>query len=318
MCETNFFTPGPASEIYMFNRDSPNREDVREYCEALWRRYEPLNGDPHFLSDARNNFHSRTWEMILTCALLDRGYPLVRPPSDGPDICIAPRAGSPTVWIEAVIVELGSGGDHAGRVTTERVGDHGALFNVQPEKTILRYTSALATKTRQLDEFRRRKVVAPDDIYVVAINGALLDDYTSADTVPEVMRSVYPLGDAYFQYSIGQEPPRVEYGHYFRDHVGKVSGTQIPTDSFLSGRSAGVSALLYSKTSAWNPQPRCLDYVSVIHNYSAANRLPIGYFTFGREAILEAERIRWQQHDPIDRPMLVDVPAPSCESDDVR
>jgi hypothetical protein len=132
-----FFQDGPAGAEYAFNRDSGDRADVREYCEALWLRYEAFNGDPHFLSDAKANFHARTWEMILTCALIDHDFPVMRPRPDGPDIQIAPHNGAPTVWVEAVTVDLGSGDDHAGRIEYQKVGKSSALFHTQPAKTAL-------------------------------------------------------------------------------------------------------------------------------------------------------------------------------------
>jgi hypothetical protein len=295
-----FFSSGSASELYVFNRDSPYREDVRDYCEALWNRYEPYNGDPHFLSDARQNLCARTWEMILTCALLDLGLPLVRPPCNGPDIQIAPDSERPTIWIEAVTVELGSGGDHAGLVEYQKIGDHGALFYTKPDKTALRYTSALASKTKQLTEFIDRKIVAPCDIFVIAINGALLDDFTTNDPLPEILKSVYPFGEEYVSYAVNQAASSpVEHGVTYRGFVSKSSGTQIPTDAFLTREYAGVSALIYSRTTAWNPQPRCLDYMLTIHNRMAMVPLPRGAFAFGREAVLECDGIRWLKHAPI-------------------
>lgn len=295
-----FFIPGVGSDVYVFNRDDESRDDVRHYCEALWRRYAPLNGDPHFLSDAKQNFHARTWEMILTCALLDQGLPLMCPPADGPDIQIASVADRPTIWIEAVTVELGSGGDHAGRVEYQKVGDHGALFHTKPEKTALRYTSALASKAKQRQEFIDRGIVAPGDIFVVAINGALLDDYSSGDADPEILKSVYPIGDAYFAYTVNHpNPPPPTHGYKYRGHVTKAAGTKIPTDGFLSEAYAGVSALMYSRTTAWNPQPRCRDYMLTIHNEMASVTLPQGFFPFGREAVVKEDHLRWVTHPQV-------------------
>jgi hypothetical protein len=306
----SFFSPGLACSEYAFNRDSKTRADVREYCEGLWKRYEPLNADPHFLSDAKQNFHARTWEMILTCALLDQGLPVTRPPSDGPDIKVAAHDGHPTVWIEAVTVQLGTGQDHAGRIEYQQVGQHGVLFQTQPSKTVLRYTSAIDSKRKQLEDFRGRGIVAHNDCYVIAINGALLDDYTSDAQIPEILRAVYPIGDASMQHTMGHGPVRREYGRYHRDRIAKASGTEIRTDAFVSKSASqnssadftGVSALLYSRTTAWNPQPCCRDFMLTIHNMDTAIPLPDGYFAFGREAFLEAEGIQWRQHRPTKLP----------------
>ena len=41
---------------------------AREDCEALWETFEP-HADEHFLTEIRNNFDVRYWEMYLTAIL---------------------------------------------------------------------------------------------------------------------------------------------------------------------------------------------------------------------------------------------------------
>lgn len=290
---TFFFSPGQAGKDYSFNRDDDTRADVRQYCEELWRRYQDLNGDRHFLSDARWNFHARTWEMVLACTLLDYGFRLERPPCDGPDIKLVEDGGE-VVWVEAVTIGLGSGADHAGRIETYRKGNT-ALVKLQPEKTVLRYTSALASKNAQLQSFRERGIVDHNDRYVVAINGARLHDYTANDADPTILKAVYPIGDAFVRFTpYSDEDPEV--GYHYRDHVEKAKGTKISTTGFTGDTLNGVSAILYSRTTAWNPNPERANYMLVIHNARAENPVQDGFFPFGREARVEGDKLRWYSH----------------------
>jgi len=293
----------------MFNRDSEHREDVRAFCDSLWQRFRPYCPDEaHFLADARANFHARTWEMILVGGLLERGFVLEKPTGDAPDIKIVggPIATRWPVWVEATTVELGTGLDRAARIEHpirapspigSEMSSNMAMFNTQPTKTALRYTSAVGAKTRQLAAFRARGIVAPDDPYIIAINGALLHDYSSDDDDPEILKSVYPIGDCYVAYRPGSnEPPAVGYHH--RGSVTKANGTAIPTTAFLNEEFRGISALLFSRTTAWNPNDAAPDFMVTIHNQGAASPLPHGFFPFGREARAIDGVITWVKHPP--------------------
>lgn len=309
-----FFTPGPAGGEYTFNRDDETRGDVREWCEALWDRFRPFCPDEiHFLNDARANFHARTWEMTLACWFLDRGFALEKPTTDAPDLKIVggPVARFP-VWVEATIATLGQDGhpDHAGRIERpftipdgkEHLGKF-AMLTLKPEKTALRYTNAIWAKVQQLEDFRARKIVAPEDVFLVAVNGGMLDDYSSGDADPEILKSVYPIGEAVLHYTVGGDedapPPRWE--HNYRGHVAKANGATVTTTGFVTPEYAGVSGLLFSKATAWNPNPKAPDYMMTIHNARAANPLPDGFFRFGREAVVSDGQIRWVQHSDVGR-----------------
>ena len=314
--EARFFGEGPAGEAYAFNRDSKNREDVRELCESLWAQFRPYCADPgHFLTDAREHFHARAWEMILACGLLSRGFQLERPPAEGPDVKLidGPVAARWPIWVEATIATLGRKGhaDYAGRIehpfTPERASKRErsaryAWLTLKPDKTTLRMTAAVAAKRDQHNEFMKRGIVKPDEVYVVAINGAELDDYSSRDDDPTILKAVYPIGEAYVAFSPGR-PDSERFGHHYRDSVTKAGGTEIPTTTFIDGTAAGVSALLYSVTSVWNANPRALalDFMLTIHNATAANPLPPGTFPFGNEWVSTPEAGQWVRHarDPV-------------------
>jgi hypothetical protein len=75
-----FFSSGPAAALYTAHLEHGTKTGVRQRIEDLWARYYPYCPDPHFLSDAREHFVQRTWEMYLACALLDAGFGLEKSP----------------------------------------------------------------------------------------------------------------------------------------------------------------------------------------------------------------------------------------------
>lgn len=287
-----FFQSGGAAADYAIIRDEVSHENVRGCLEHLWTRYQPYNGDSHFLSDAKKHFHARTWEMVLACTLLDAHLTLECPPPDGPDIKVA--GGEHPVWIEATIAELGDGENSAARIEycngcgEEPCACRVRRFNVQPDKTILRYTNALAKKKDHLDKFRDRNTVAPSDPYVIAINGALQDDHSAGDFDPAILKAVYPLGEAFVTFRPYSDTPPEE-GHFRRDSITNPRGSEVSTCAFLEPAYEGVSAILYSQARAWQLHRSVPDHMIVIHNSQAKNPLPDGYFPFGREFRFDRE-----------------------------
>ena len=59
--------------LYILNRDSECRDDVREFVEQLWLRHEPYCGDANFLDEARRQFQQFTWQMYIGACLLEAG-----------------------------------------------------------------------------------------------------------------------------------------------------------------------------------------------------------------------------------------------------
>lgn len=273
----------------------------------MWSGFEPFCADPdHFLSDARRGFYGRAWEMLLANVLLDRGFTLQRPPTDGPDIMIVggPVSTRWPVWIEATTVELGTGENSAHRIETpipeiedengNPLTENSASFVPQEEKTVLRYTSALAAKRRQLEEFRARGIVAADDQFVIALNGSQAHDYSIDDEDPDILKAVYPIGAWYVSFPKSGAPPSAGYHH--RPSLTKANGADVPTTAFLTSDYQGVSALIYSQAGAWSPAtlPTRIGETLTIHNREASTPLPAGFFPFGRELV--GGDLPWVRH----------------------
>jgi hypothetical protein len=280
-----FFEEAAGNKLYEVARSDPKD---RAFVEDSWRRFAPLCGDPinAFLSDARRNFYARLWEMRLACALLDVGMELVRPPQDGPDICVI--EGERRVWIEATAVEPGQGADAVPQI--RRMG------TINRDAFMLRYTTALKKKSDQRHAFIRRGAIAAEDAFLTAINAGQLDlaHIERGSSYPDIVRAVYPIGPLHFvipvvvardqELAAGETQVRAE--HPYRASIPRaLAGAGIPASAFLDELFEGVSGLLFTASEPWVVDR---DKLLLVHNHLAATPVKRGWLQVGREYWYEA------------------------------
>jgi hypothetical protein len=226
-------------------RDQKNEwtDPARAFAESLWDRFRRL-ADPHFLTEIRRNFHSRFWEMYLTCALQDfasqQGL-VLSCPKPGPDILLE-RDGR-RLWVEAVAATDGI----PGRLDSVVEPNPDGSGRIPEEKIVLRYANAISEKYKKYQEYLRRGTIHKNDAFVIAINGASLSyKWTQLEyDAPRFLKAVYPLGVYQLLLDRGtgkilgrQNEPRF--------NIVKASGRDVATTTFLERRSRGISAVLGS------------------------------------------------------------------------
>jgi hypothetical protein len=268
------FSPGDAKDKAYLNLGggviTPENTKAREFVEELWREFYPC-ADDDFLVQIKENFHSRFWEMYLTCALRhhrdSRGYTIACP-KPGPDLLM--EHNSQRIWIEAVAVTAGEPGKPDSLVAPPK----DSAYQVPDEKIILRYASAIDEKFRKYLHYREKGPVAQDDSYVVAINSADQPWAWADPEIPRILKAVFSLGPLEFVFDRNTKTV-VERRHQFRPAVRKVNLAEIPTDTFLTDRCKGISAILHSYASAGTTaRPLGLDFV-VVHNPMASTPVPL-------------------------------------------
>lgn len=249
----------PDDPAWTYLTTDPRPAGRRETIQRLRNRYAPF-ADRNFDQELRTQFAPRFWEMWLACALLDRGISLVprsERASAGPDLCVKDRVR--TMWIEAVAPTAGCGAD---AVPSD---DDGAW--VPDEKIVLRYRAAVEEKVRQHRAHVAAGRVAPDDPYIIAVNGHRIPNGVDiwADEVPYAIQAVLPLGNS--SVTIDRESGEVVgQGFETRWHIEKASGTRISTAVFLDPEYASVSGLIFSGV---DPVDSPLEYrsrLSFLHN----------------------------------------------------
>src|ERR1700687_2316210 len=164
----------------MYNRVSKPRGDAprqllnaREFSEQLWRRTANYV-DADLPEKAAQHFHQAFWEMYLAASLLEVGLPLLprterKSPSSGPDLLIAPN-----IWVEAIAVTPGAGPD----AVPDHSNDFGKAYDVPDRELRLRLVSGMTEKRNKFESYRKKGLVGPDDVCVIAINGAMLPLYS--------------------------------------------------------------------------------------------------------------------------------------------
>lgn len=240
--------------------------------------------DPKFVGELTSGSDSKFWscvsEALLAERLKDKTLPARSKPGQGPDLLVLD--GDRKVWIEVIC--------------PEPVGLPDTWLNIEPrtvgsfphQEILLRWTSAVKEKSERLlgstdgkvAGYVGKGVVAPNDAYVIAINGCRLrhgpfSALLGISQFPFAAEAVFPFGP--YQLQINRESLKVvERGHQIRFHIEKRNGALVPVSTFLDPRFAAVSAIwavdLDGSSVVGNREP-----TAIIHNPLAKNPVPPGF-----------------------------------------
>lgn len=218
------------------------------------------------------------WEAMLYWHFRNLGAqfrtPLVKKSGQsGPDLCV--DCNGRRIWIEAVVATpRGLPGDWLAPVLQGEFRP----WEYPHEEMLLRYTSALADKKKQLDKRCAKGIVGADDAYVIAVNGCMLSRVPECDSHgnsgwPFIVEAVFPIGPV----TVPVDPKTNRFGqasNSLRFTITKPNKSSVPLDSFLNDDWNGVSAAL------WCGQR---DHLSgrlnlvVVHNPKARAPIPRGF-----------------------------------------
>jgi hypothetical protein len=265
MTRQPLFTEGPAKDSsFLLCRDEKMYRNCRDFIEELWIKYAPYCPDTHFERETREQFHQRTWEMYLACALMDSGHKLRKTRSCGPDLCVE---GDVPIWIEAVAVEPG---DTADRVKNEEERrdtnipqEEGVCIGDPPseERLILRCTNAMDNKIKQVKKYKRDGLVSEHDSFVVAIS---LGKIVSAPMGASIfIKSFFGIGDEYVAYTPNPGKSSLRHGYLDRPVIDKISGQPVSTRKFLGKDAIDVSGILGSCIDIFNVQHMPSDIILI-------------------------------------------------------
>lgn len=263
----NFFLSGICKDPgYRNIRDNPQNAQYRNFVEDLWRKYEPY-ADRHFLTDARDHFLQRFWEMYVCATFLCHGFSVNKKSNEGPEFYV--QIAGHRVWIEAIAPNPGDGPDYVSEPP------YGEAFDVPSEKIILRYTSALLDKLRKYKEFCKKGMLLDTDRYVVAINSRGIPHAPYGSALPYHVHAFLPFGNR--TVSIDPKSSKITDSFLqYRDRVIKLNGKTVSTQPFLDSGYAGISAVIHSAVDCANgPSELGADF-DVLHNPLAKCALPTG------------------------------------------
>lgn len=237
-----FFSEGPAKDqAYSNLRDLPDERVgvYRRFVESLWDRYRG-NEDKNFLSNAKDQFHQRFWEMYLWVALDEMGLNPQSPGSEGPDIYI--DVDGQKFWIEAVCP---TGGDSPDAIP-EEVSTFGEASEVPVDAILLAFTNAIRKKYKKHECDVGKNGVRSGDGFIIAVcSGAMPTSARAGGEVPYIVKSCYGIGN--LTLSINSADLKLEESFYQeRLNCRRYTGGAVSLASLRSGNNRLLSAVLYS------------------------------------------------------------------------
>lgn len=275
----NFFEEKAGSnDVYKFNQNHTNRQEVRDYCAKLLEHHWNYCADNHFQQDAVENPQQRWWEMYLSWVLFKiagfKGQPVQ---GEGPDFCVLLPNGK-KMWVEAIAAKVGTGQNE---VTRPPSGQAGTL---PTEKIVLRVTSAFADKVKKIEKYISQGIIAAEDAVVIAINTGEMRDSDLADQYPPLaVRALLGIGNAAFKVSVhlgdsNLKTDDVEMIFPEQPTVKKNEHTEISTEGFLN--SPAISGVFTSTRHLVDMIDSGKD-LKILLNPKARNQLSKDLFKFG-------------------------------------
>lgn len=262
----------------------PPAREARDFIEGEWPSVAPFL-DRDLPTKAAERFHAHFWEFYLAVALGACSVPLVprserRGRDAGPDLLL--RNG---IAIEAVTASAGIGPDAVKEATL------GEARSVPDDAIRLRMLNAIHEKQRKLERYRVTGTHVPGAPFVVALNAAAVPSARAENTVPRIVRTLFPLGDLQVRIDVNSLEV-VGSSYAFEDRVVKTKGAEVRTDNFLSpGTFNGISAVLYSCADAVNRPPTAGGDFLIVHNPHASAPLPLGALPAAYEYTSDGDQV---------------------------
>jgi hypothetical protein len=255
-------------KTYISIRDNPKFSEQKNMAENMWKKFSPF-ADPHFKEEICLQFHQRFWEMYLGCSFMDMGFSLVsHRSSQGPDIHF--EHNGKNIWVEAIAPNPGTGED--------LVPDYlsGQAITVPEYQLILRLTSAFICKSKKFDQYLSQSIISPEDILIIAINGAEIPYCSLDDDIPYMAKALYPIGPRTVSIDILTKKLVKEYYRY-QESVEKMSGSKIPTTYFSSQSYLNIFGVLFSKKDIWHITSHCGNDLIFFSNPHSKHKLEEGW-----------------------------------------
>jgi type I restriction enzyme S subunit len=262
---------------------------LRQHLEDACLRFLEADHDGTALAKICSHNDNQYWQQlseVLIGVQLERGgIPFIHPKS-GPDFLLAHEGRR--IWVEVVCPEA--------RDIPEEWTHHtpGSAVSLPHEALLLRWTAAIKEKAEKLlggprsAGYLKKKVVGPEDVYVIAVNGRLLRGFqgvfpelSGISQYPYAVEATLALGP--LQVQIRRDTMKAtETGYQHRPSILKVGGSAVPADSFFDPRFRPISAIWAvdldeaGLVGKYNPK-------AVVHNPMAFNPLPKRFLPAGAE-----------------------------------
>jgi type I restriction enzyme S subunit len=257
-----------------------------EYIEFLSKVcFEHINfglADSNFENRIFSPHDTEFWQGVSEALIaweFQQGSLTLQPSRNGPDILIQNQGRK--FWVEVICPEPKGLPDQW--VTWQT----GVVVKKPHEEILLRWTAAIKEKsekllgnsTRKKPGYLAKRVVLPDEAYIIAINSKLLrngpwPDICGVSPYPYAVEAVFGIGPWAIQID-RTTLQQVDAGFIHRFTVPNASGAAVPANIFFDERFRQVSGILAVDLDGshlfGNARP-----MAMIHNPLAVNPIPFG------------------------------------------
>lgn len=255
---------------------------IRERLIAVTEEYiedgrGDANAEQRLCSPDDNIYWQQLSEVLLGHQLAIAGVPFTHPAA-GPDFRI--EVGGRRVWVEVITPTPAN-------IPAEWLAPAGnGVRDFPHEEILLRWTAAIKQKAEVLlgnprgaNGYLANEIVAPDDCYVIAVNGRLLRGFdggyaelSGISQFPFAVEATFAVGPLQIQIdrnTLQSSAPR----HQQRYLIHKPRGAPVPADTFIDPQFAPISAIWATDIDELSLLDRLPQMVTV-HNPLATNPLP--------------------------------------------
>lgn len=232
--------------------------------------------DPKFSTEMACMEEGKTWscisEALVYSLLKEKDFPSRQNPGSGPDFLV--KDGEKRVWIEVVCPEPSGLPEDWLKCAPDKV------WSFPYHEILLRWTSAIKAKADKLESYLSNKVVSPEDIFVIAVNGCRLRNGPFSSIMgisqhPVAAEVVFGFGP--YQINIDRKTLEATGGdHSYRPSVRNQNDSVISTNTFFNERFNQISAIWALDINGYSVfggnEPKY-----VVHNPKATNPLSQGF-----------------------------------------
>ncbi len=233
-------------------------QDRRDKFNSLWPQFEPY-ADRHFLTDVKQQFHQRTWEMYVGNIFLKNNLQIASD-EKGPDFLV--NSGGKSIYVECIAPNTGDK-DSPYSVPELKVGHEIACVQDVPfDKMILRITQAINEKRQKYLTWRGKdwfKDVIP---YVIAINSGAFRFPQNYLGIPLVIKALFGL-------EFLQVTPDRQLSFSWRNDIPK-GVSSVPVTYFANDSFKEVSGVIFSdKNVLYHPDKIGDDCIFINNPYAS-------------------------------------------------
>lgn len=228
----------------------------KKFFNQLYSIYKPY-ADRNFLTEIKTNFQQRSWEMYLTCKLINMGFK-VSSSNIGPDIKI--DYNGKNVWIECVAPKKGNGENSVPEIKYGQLCDF-------PEKEILfRLKQSLDDKFTTYQRYLDKHIINEKDVFIIAINSGSLEHIDGE--IPLINKCLFSIGHLTIDIDTVNKTKSTPYFSR-REEILKNNGSPVQMNFFEDKKHEGISGIIYTRSAVLNKP----NYI-IVDNPNSKNPIP--------------------------------------------